>query len=60
MAVGHKILIMCYHIMKYKQCYKELGGNYLVQQRKQQIVKNHVRMLKKLGYTVEIKQTAGI
>ncbi|MCL4557491.1 MAG: IS110 family transposase [Deltaproteobacteria bacterium] len=57
-AVGHKILIMCYHIIKYKQSYKELGADYLIQQRKQQIVRSHVRMLKKLGYTVDIKQPA--
>ena len=25
-AVGHKILIMCYHILKYKVPYKELGA----------------------------------
>ena len=28
-ALGHKILIMCYHILKYRCPYKELGGNYL-------------------------------
>jgi transposase len=28
-AVGHKILISCYHILKYKVAYKELGENYL-------------------------------
>ena len=55
-AVGHKILIMSYHILKNKQPYRELGHDYLMQRRKGQIVKSHVRMLRKLGYTVEIKE----
>lgn len=57
-AVGHKILIMSYQILKEKVSYKELGTNYLVQRRKSQIVKSHVRMLKKLGYGVELKEEA--
>ena len=33
-AVGHKIFIMCYHILKDKVPYKELGGNYLDERKK--------------------------
>lgn len=57
-AVGHKILIMSYHILKDKVPYKELGNDYLMQRRKGQIVKSHVRMLKKLGYSVQVKEEA--
>ena len=57
-AVGHKILIMAYHILKDKVSYKELGNDYLMQRRKEQIFKSHVRMLNKLGYTVEVKEDA--
>ena len=55
-AVGHKILIMAYHILKDKVPYKELGNDYLMQRRKEQIAKNHLRMLRKLGYSVEVKE----
>ncbi len=57
-AVGHKILIMSYHILKDKVPYKELGNDYLMQRRRSQIVKSHTRMLKKLGYSVELKEEA--
>lgn len=55
-AVGHKILIMSYHILKYKKAYKELGEDYLSQRKRDKIVKNHVRMLSRLGYEVAIKE----
>lgn len=49
---------MAYHILKDKVPYKELGNDYLMQRRKKQIVKSHVRMLNKLGYNVEVKENA--
>lgn len=57
-AVGHKILIMSYHILKNKVPYKEMGNDYLMQRRRSRIVKSHTRMLKKLGYSVELKEEA--
>lgn len=57
-AVGHKILIMCYHILKYKVPYKELGGNYLDERRKSRITKSYVKRLNSLGYTVTLKEAA--
>ena len=35
-ALGHKILIMCYHILKYRRAYKELGGRLPGQEKKRQ------------------------
>lgn len=49
---------MAYHILKDKISYKELGNDYLMRRKKGQIVKTHVRMLKKLGYSVEVKEEA--
>jgi transposase len=57
-AVGHKILIMCYHILKNKVPYKELGGNYLDDRRKDRITKSYVKRLNNLGYTVVLKEAA--
>jgi transposase len=57
-AVGHKILIMCYHILKYKVPYKELGENYLDVWKKDRIVKSHIKRLTSLGYEVTLKEAA--
>jgi transposase len=57
-AVGHKILIMSYYILKYKQPYKELGADYLDKMRKDKIVRSHVKRLENLGYTVTIAKAA--
>ncbi|MCX5806534.1 MAG: IS110 family transposase [Proteobacteria bacterium] len=57
-AVGHKILIMCYHILKYKVPYKELGANYLDTRKKDRIVKSYLKRLTNLGFTVTLKEAA--
>jgi transposase len=57
-AVGHKIRIMCYHILKYKVPYKELGGTYLDDRKKDRITKSHIKRLNSLGYTVTLKEAA--
>jgi len=55
-AVGHKLLIMSYFIMKHKTPYHELGDDFLTKRKKKKIVKNHVKMLNKLGYDVVLKE----
>ena len=57
-ALGHKILIMCYHILKYRRPYKELGGDYLDQRRKDKITRSYIRRLHHLGYEVILKEAA--
>jgi transposase len=57
-AVGHKILIMCYHILKSKVPYKELGPNYLDGRRKDRIAKSYIKRLTNLGYAVTLKEVA--
>ncbi len=57
-AVGHKILVMAYHIIKNGVPYKELGKDYLLHRRKDKIVKNHIKRLRDLGYEVELKKAA--
>jgi len=57
-AVGHRILISCYHILKYKVPYKELGGNYLDQRKKDRIAKSYIKRLTNLGYDVTLKEVA--
>ena len=57
-AVGHKILIMCYHILKNKVPYKELGESYLDERKKNRITKSYIKRLNSLGYTVTLKEAA--
>ena len=55
-AVGHKILIMAYQILKTGIPYKELGHDYLNRRKEDKIVKGHIKRLKDLGYQVELKK----
>jgi transposase len=55
-AVGHKILIAAYFILKDKVAYKELGGDYLQKLRKDKQIKKHLQLLKQLGVNVELKE----
>jgi transposase len=57
-AVGHKILVMAYHIIRNGVPYKELGKDYLLHRREDRIVKNHIKRLRDLGYEVELKKAA--
>ena len=57
-AVGHKILIMAYHILTNGVPYRELGKYYLIRRREDRIVKGHIKRLKDLGYEVELKKVA--
>jgi len=57
-AVGHKILIMCYYILKHKVPYKELGMDYLDKRKKDKIISNYVKRLTGLGYYVSLQKIA--
>jgi transposase len=57
-AVGHKILISCYQILKYKVPYKELGASYLDTRKKDRIAKSYIKRLNNLGYVVTLKEVA--
>lgn len=53
-AIGHKILIAAYFILKDKTSYRELGGEYLDQRQKVRLKHYWVKKLEKLGYEVKI------
>lgn len=57
-AVGHKILIATYFILKDKVTYKELGGDYLEKMTKEKQVKRYLKRLSELGVEVEMKKIA--
>ena len=57
-AVGHKILVAAYFILKDKVAYKELGAEYLQEFKKGKQIKRHIQLLKELGVDIEIKKVA--
>lgn len=59
-AVGHAILVICYHILDRHVCYQELGGNYFDERDRQATEKRLVRRLEKLGYHVELQEVAQV
>jgi transposase len=57
-ALGHKILVAAYFIIKNKEAYKELGTDYLESKRKKNQIDSYLDKLKKLGIEVEVKNVA--
>ena len=57
-ALGHKILVAAYFIIKNKEAYKELGADFLPSKRKKNQIQSYLDKLKKLGVEIEIKQAA--
>ncbi len=57
-AVGHKILIAAYFILKDKVAYKDLGAEYLDNKRKVNQIQHHIKRLKELGIDTEQLQVA--
>ena len=57
-AIGHKILIAAYFILKDKVAYKELGAEFLQELKKEKQIKRHIQLLKDLGVDVELKEVA--
>ena len=51
-AVGHKIIIAAYFILKSKESYKELGGGFLDKKNREKQIKRHLRQLRDLGVNV--------
>jgi len=57
-AIGHAILVICYHILKDKVHYRDLGPDFYEKYKKQEIAKRTVKRLEALGYKVTIEDTA--
>ncbi len=51
-AVGRKMLIVIYHMLKDQQDYQELGGDYLDKLSKDKQIARHLRKLRELGVDV--------
>ena len=56
-AVAHRILMICYHLLKYKQTYIELGPDYYEERKRDHVARQAIRKLEKLGYKVTLEDT---
>ncbi len=54
-AVAHSILVIAYHVLRRGEPYRELGGNYFDERKRESIVHQLVRRLEKLGYQVTLE-----
>lgn len=54
-AIAHKILINCYHILKYKVPFKELGGDYFTKGKEDKLLLHYKKKLQKMGYDIAIQ-----
>ena len=52
-AVGHKILIAAYFILKDQVVYNDLGVEFLNNTRKTKQIQHHIKRLEELGIDVE-------
>jgi transposase len=55
-AVGHKILVAAYFMLRDKVEYKDLGSEFLQDRNKDKRINRHLKLLKELGVEVEIKK----
>ena len=51
-AVGHKVLIAAYFILKNKELYKELGGEFLETRNREKQINRHLQKMRDLGVGV--------
>lgn len=57
-AVAHSILVIAYHLLKNGTVYTDLGADYFERRNEQQVQKQLVKRLEKLGYKVSIEPIA--
>ena len=57
-AVGHAILVICYHMIQNRTRYHELGPDYFKNRNKDVLVRQNVKRLEALGFTVTLEEVA--
>jgi len=53
-ALAHTILVIIYHLLTRQEPYRELGGNYFDERKRDAVTNRLVRRLQKLGYDVAL------
>lgn len=59
-AVGHALLVVIYHLLRYQEPYRDLGRDYYDQRRKESLVARLVHRLEQLGYRATVELRAGV
>lgn len=54
-AVAHSILVIAYHIIKRKEPYRDLGGDYFDKRRPEATAKRLMKRLEQLGFQVTVE-----
>ena len=57
-AVAHSILVIAYHMLSRHEPYRELGGNYFDERKKESVVNRLMRRIQNLGYHVSLEPIA--
>jgi transposase len=53
-ALAHSILVAVYHMLSRREPYRDLGGNYFDERKRESVTNRLVRRLEKLGYDVAL------
>lgn len=54
-AVARSLLVVIYHVLIFHEPYRELGGSYFDERKKEGLVKSLVQRLQNLGYQAELQ-----
>jgi transposase len=57
-AVARSLLVVIYHVLLYHEPYRELGGNYFDERKKESVVNRLLQRLQKLGYQAQLELVA--
>lgn len=55
-AVGHSILVIAYYVLKRRESYKEMGGEYFEQKHREGQKRRLIRQLESLGLRVSVEE----
>jgi transposase len=57
-AVGHSILVICYHLIKNKTQYNDLGADFFQNRNRESLIKQNVKRLQSLGFIVTLEEAS--
>ena len=57
-AVGHSILVICYHMIKNRTKYNDLGADFFQNRNRDSLVRQNVKRLQSLGFVVTLEEVA--
>ena len=57
-AVGHSILVICYHMIKNRTQYNELGADFFQNRNRESLIRQNVKRLQSFGFIVTLEEVA--